>query len=98
MPRMHKKVSGATLHKRPTLCGTRELKQFFYKNNFIRTMRLKWVKKQEQAKNNCQAEISQKQFLITTFTRSFSTKLKCGSQANKLQYFPYHFMQKMYLG
>ena len=80
---MHKK--GTTMHKRPTLCGTRELKYtFFYKNNFIRTLKLKWVKKQEQSKNNCQVEISQKQFLITTFTRSSSAKCKCDSQTNKL--------------
>ena len=74
MPRIHKKVPGTTLHRRSTLRGTRELEYFFYKNNFIRTSRLKWVKKQEQAKNNCQAEISQKQFSITSFTRGSSTK------------------------
>ena len=32
------------------------------------------------------------------FYKSSSTKCKCGSQTNKSQYFPYHFMQKMYLG
>ena len=82
---MHKKVPRTTLHKRPTLCRTRELKHtFLYEGNFIRTLRLKLVKKQEQAKNDCQAEITQKQFLITTFTRSSSTKCKYGSQTNKL--------------
>ena len=78
MPGIYKKVPGKTLHKRPTLRGTRESKYtFFDKNNFIRTLRLKWVKKQEQAKNNCQAE-------ITIFTKSSSTKCKCGPQTNKL--------------
>ena len=57
---------------------------------------LKWVKKQEQAKNNCWAEIS-KSTAFTTSTSS-STKCKYDSQTNKLQYFPNHFMQKMYLG
>ena len=32
------------------------------------------------------------------FYKSSSTKCKCGSQTNKSQYFPYYFMQKMYLG
>ena len=50
----------------------------------MRTLRLKLVKKQEQAKNNFRAEITQKQFLLTTFTRSSSTKCKCGSQTNQL--------------
>ena len=95
MSRKHKKVPGATLHKRPLLLGTRESKYtFLYRSNFMRTLRLKLVKKQEQAKNNFRAEITQKQFLLTTFTRSSSTKCKCGSQTNKLYYFSNHFMQK----
>ena len=65
MPRMHKNVYATTLYKIPTLGGTKELKYtFLYKQNFIRTLRLNWVKKQEHPKNNWQAEIPKKQFLI----------------------------------
>ena len=40
--------------------------------------------KKREVKNNWKVEISQKQFLITAFTRSPSTKCECGSQTNKL--------------
>ena len=73
---MHKKVPGTSLHK-SNIAWNKGIEEQLYKST-----EAVMGQKTRASKNNCQAETSQKQFLIITFTRISSTKCKCGSQTN----------------